>query len=47
MLYFGKVIAKAFRDLVRFRRRLSQELREGKQGNCNSMSAEALEKSQA
>jgi hypothetical protein len=25
-----KVIAKAFRDLVRFRRRLSQELREEK-----------------
>ena len=28
-----KVIVRAFRDLVRFRRRLTKELREGKQGS--------------
>ena len=34
-----KVIAKAFRDLLGFRRRLSQELREGKQVTWNTTSA--------
>lgn len=42
-----KVIAKAFRDLVHFRRRLTRELREGDGSGRNSISAEAWEKSQA
>jgi len=39
-----KVIAKAFRDLVRFRRRLSQELRVEKGSKWNAMSTGALKK---